>query len=265
MVPEAWNVEHNRLHHYHLGENKDPDLVQRNLEFLRDMKVPTALKYPVVAALASVWKWFYYAPNTYKELELSRLRKEGKEIPSEMKPTDAVTVLNLLLPKDASQKASQQVVKPADFFLKALGPFFFSRFVLLPAPLLLIPGVGPTLFGHAMANLLLADIVTNIHGFVTIVTNHAGEDVYTFDDEVKPKTGSFYVRQIVGSANYATGTDLVDFSHGWLNYQIEHHGTYRRKWRRAVDLSLVSNSVFPCTRSISRPVHVAVSKGRSTA
>ena len=26
MPPEAWNVEHNRLHHYHLGEEKDPDL-----------------------------------------------------------------------------------------------------------------------------------------------------------------------------------------------------------------------------------------------
>ena len=31
------------------------------------------------------------------------------------------------------------------------------------------------------------------------------------------------MRQIVGSANYATGDDVTDFSHGWLNYQIEHH------------------------------------------
>jgi len=27
----------------------------------------------------------------------------------------------------------------------------------------------------------------------------------------------------MGSVNYKTGTNLVDFSHGWLNYQIEHH------------------------------------------
>ena len=47
--------------------------------------------------------------------------------------------------------------------------------------------------------------------------------MYTFDDAVKPKTGSFYVRQIIGSVNYAAGTDPIDFSHGWLNYQIEHH------------------------------------------
>lgn len=76
---------------------------------------------------------------------------------------------------------------------------------------------------HAVTNLLLAEMLTNVHGFITIVTNHAGDDLYKFDDEVKPKSGSFYVRQIVSSANYATGSDLVDFSHGWLNYQVEHH------------------------------------------
>ena len=48
----------------------------------------------------------------------------------------------------------------------------------------------------------------------------AGEDLYTFDDAVKPNTGSFYVRQIVGSTNYPTGSDPVDFSHGFLNYQV---------------------------------------------
>ena len=47
--------------------------------------------------------------------------------------------------------------------------------------------------------------------------------MYTFDDEVKPRSGAFYVRQIVSSANYAMGSDSVDFVHGWLNYQIEHH------------------------------------------
>jgi fatty acid desaturase len=27
----------------------------------------------------------------------------------------------------------------------------------------------------------------------------------------------------MGSVNYNTGSDLIDFGHGWLNYQIEHH------------------------------------------
>ena len=35
MLPEAWDVEHNNLHHYKLGESGDPDLIERNLTSLR--------------------------------------------------------------------------------------------------------------------------------------------------------------------------------------------------------------------------------------
>ena len=66
MLPEAWNVEHNRLHHYHLGEQADPDLVERNLAFLRTKDMPLFVKYLTVLALMPIWKWFYYAPNTFK-------------------------------------------------------------------------------------------------------------------------------------------------------------------------------------------------------
>lgn len=57
MQPEAWNIEHNRLHHYRLNEGKDPDLVQRNLDFLRDSSRPLALKYLTVAMFLPIWKW----------------------------------------------------------------------------------------------------------------------------------------------------------------------------------------------------------------
>ena len=224
MQPEAWNVEHNRLHHYRLNEGKDPDLVQRNLSFLRDdQEMPLALKYATVALLIPVWKWFYYAPNTFKELQVNKIMQQGQQLPKHFKPEDALTVRSLLFPSNPAEHAAVQVVKPHEFFTKVLGPFLLARFVLLPAPLLAIPGVGPTLFTHAIINLVAAELLTNVHAFVTIVTNHCGSDMYTFDDAVKPKTPSFYVRQIVGSANYATGTDPIDFSHGWLNYQIEHH------------------------------------------
>ena len=223
MQPEAWNVEHNRLHHYRLNELSDPDLVQRNMGSIRDSDSSMAVKYGIVAFFLPLWKWFYYAPNTFKELKVQQWVKEGKELPKDLKEKNSVTVLSLIAPKTPSERALREVVNPAEFFGKVLGPFFMARFVLLPAPLLAIPGVGPTLYVYALANLFLAELLTNIHAFITIVTNHAGEDLYTFDDAVKPKTPSFYVRQIVGSANYATGTDLIDFSHGFLNYQIEHH------------------------------------------
>lgn len=71
-MPEAWNAEHNRLHHYHLGEDLDPDKVERNLSFLREMNIPKMLKYAVALALMPIWKWFYYAPNTFKELQITK-------------------------------------------------------------------------------------------------------------------------------------------------------------------------------------------------
>lgn len=221
MSPEAWNVEHNRLHHYRLNEGSDPDLVQRNLGFLRDGNTPMPLKYAVVAFFLPVWKWFYYAPNTFKELQIAKFKQEGKPLPNEVDLQEQATIVSFFS-NDEKSKNLRQVVPARDFFAKVLAPFFVARYVVLPAPLLLIPGAGPTFFAHAMVNLILAELLTNIHAFVTIVTNHAGEDLYTFDDAVKPKTSSFYVRQIVGSANYDTGNDVTDFWHGFLNYQIEH-------------------------------------------
>ena len=38
MLVEAWNLEHNQLHHYYLGETRDPDLVEVNLRMIRDLK-----------------------------------------------------------------------------------------------------------------------------------------------------------------------------------------------------------------------------------
>lgn len=182
-----------------------------------------AQKLAYVTMLMPIWKWGYYAPNTFKEVQVNNYRQQGKPFPENFDADAPVTVNTLFFEQSPLAKATREVVNPMEFLTKVVGPFFMARFVLVPAPLLLVPGVGTTLFTHALVNMVLADMLTNIHGFVTIVTNHAGEDLYTFDDAVKPKTPSFYVRQIVGSANYATGSDLIDFSHGWLNYQVEHH------------------------------------------
>lgn len=37
-----------------------------------------ALKYGIVAFLMATWKWFYYAPNTYKELVIAEMRRKGE-------------------------------------------------------------------------------------------------------------------------------------------------------------------------------------------
>jgi len=68
-----------------------------------------------------------------------------------------------------------------------------------------------------------SEILTNIHSFAIVVPNHAGEDIYRFETPVKVKSDEFYLRVVIGSANFKTGLDANDFMHGWLNYQIEHH------------------------------------------
>lgn len=157
----------------------------------------------------------------FKELQINeKYWREKISLPEGFDPLEAVTLKDLLNPNDEKAKISRKVVKPVDFFQRVLAPFLFCRFFLLPAPLLFVPSIGAALFGHAIANLAVAEMATNIHSFITIVTNHAGNDLYKFDDEVKPRSGSFYVRQIVSSTNYDYGSDIVDFSHGWLNYQI---------------------------------------------
>jgi len=74
----------------------------------------------------------------------------------------------------------------------------------------------------AFGIIVLAEIFANLHSFLVIVPNHTADDIYQFSTPHKSQ-GEYYLRQIMGSVNYNTGSDLIDFSHGFLNYQIEHH------------------------------------------
>jgi len=218
MMPEAWNVEHNNRHHYNLSEIEDPDLVENNLRDLRDMDAPLVFKYMYVAVAACTWKWLYYSPNTYKELKLAKWRREGKKIPDGVIPSDAVTVKSLIM-------ESNPFYSLTEFLMVVVGPYLLIHFFILPMPLMLVgQHLGrEDMYMNAVKNLFLAEILTNIHGFVAVVTNHAGDDMYRFREGCRPFSGSFYLRQVLASVDFAYGTDLVDFLHGWLNYQIEHH------------------------------------------
>ena len=103
---------------------------------------------------------------------------------------------------------------------EALLPYALFKFGLYPLPFLVL---GRDAYTNALACVLLADVVANVYAFVIIVTNHCGPDLYRFESPVQPSSGEFYVRAVVGSANFRTGTEAIDFSQGYLNYQIEHH------------------------------------------
>ena len=79
------------------------------------------------------------------------------------------------------------------------------------------------MYNSAVKNLFYAELMTNAHAFLAIVTNHAGNDMYRFREGCRPYSGSFYLRQVLASVDFWTGSDLNDFMHGYLNYQIEHH------------------------------------------
>ena len=175
---------------------------------------------------------YYYAPNTYKQLKIQQLRKEGVEV-SEAFAHEPFTLPVALFGLDECRKLR---TGPLDFMRRVMGPMLLLRFFALPAPLLL---AGAPLYWAAVANLALADALSNIHSFIIIATNHCGKDMYKFENSVKPRSGSFYMRAITSSANFRTSNgvrpdgvarkvhghraDLNDFFHGWLNYQIEHH------------------------------------------
>ena len=201
IPPAGWDHEHNNLHHTRLGESADPDLVEENLAWLRSSGLPAPIRYALLLVMAASWKWIYYAPSTVQE----QLVAEGSS------------------PQRRSLK-DWRVYSPTHPDGRALIfgsylPYALVQFVLMPG---LLAPLGPLAVASAATNSALAELLTNLHTFLIITTNHAGEDVYAFEDAPTDRR-DFQLRQILGSVNYRTGSDLNDFLHGWLNYQIEHH------------------------------------------
>lgn len=209
--PDAWREEHNLQHHYRLNEEADPDLVERNLIWLRDSRLPRWLRRALVPFMAMSWKYVYYAPSTLEALARAQQRREGGpalDLAEALRARWSERGLWSFLP-----------VVTARLWLRSWGPYFLVNFLVLPA---LFAPLGWWAVASVLINSALAEALTNTHAFVTIVPNHAGADLYRFEGRTRGR-GEFYLRQIVGSANYRCGTDTVDLMSGWLNYQIEHH------------------------------------------
>jgi len=200
IKPDAWAYEHNIMHHYHLGEEDDPDQVERNLQWLIQSKIPMWLRYVIVYAFTATWKFTYYAPNTLRILENKKLKEQDKR-----------TITDYEL--------DPRTKNGLELWMEYYLPYGIIKFMVFP--MLFLPfGVQAVL--NAFIIILIAEIFANIHSFLVIVPNHSAEDIYMFSEPSKSQ-GEFYLRQIMGSVNYNTGTDFIDFMQGFLNYQIEHH------------------------------------------
>jgi len=200
IKPEAWAFEHNIMHHYHLGELDDPDNVEKNLEWLHAKKMPMLFKYIIVYGFAAFWKIAYYAPNTLRILD-NKQRKATND------------------PRSTKYQFSPFTKNGRELWLQYYLPYGVFQFVFLP--LLFLP-LGIMAVINAFILLLIAEVIANIHSFLVIVPNHSAEDIYQFSTPHKTQ-GEYYLRQIMGSVNYHTGSDFIDFLHGFLNYQVEHH------------------------------------------
>ena len=200
IKPEAWEYEHNIMHHYHLGEDDDPDNVERNMQWLTQSRTPMFLRRLFIYLFAFTWKFTYYAPNTMRILENKERRKKKLE---EIKDYN-------YLPFNALGKK---------LWRESYLPYSIVHFIIIP--LLFLP-LGLQAVKTALIVMLMAEAYNNLHSFLVIVPNHSAGDIYQFSEPHKSQ-GEFYLRQIMGSVNYNTGTDLLDFAQGFLNYQIEHH------------------------------------------
>jgi fatty acid desaturase len=199
IVPANWAVEHNLLHHYHLGTDNDPDIVWRNSQFIRELKAPKAVRYALAIGIACIWKPFYYAPNTVMEARFHRRLS-------------------------ASNRIGWRVWAPItaegrELWLRSLLPYALFKFAVVPA--LFFP-LGPAAVFAVFANSVLGELVANLYSFAMIGPNHTGEDIHLFSDSAKGR-GDFYLRQILGTVNFRRGGDFTDFVYGGMNYQIEHH------------------------------------------
>ncbi|MBA2664398.1 MAG: fatty acid desaturase [Bradymonadaceae bacterium] len=204
MIPEAWVYEHNVLHHSYTGEEDDPDLIERNTEVLHNPSLPYPLRYTILGLLAVTWRSTYYAPNTMRTwldrpAERKRRAKElGKTV-------------------DQSELADSEL--QWQLWKRCYAPYAALNFALLPAAYL---PLGPWSAFSALCNSLMAEAVTNLHTFCVVGPNHTGDDLYRFADRPASRA-EYYVRQVIGSVNFDTGSDPIDYLHLWLNYQIEHH------------------------------------------
>ncbi|MCA2206293.1 fatty acid desaturase [Nocardia rosealba] len=185
-----WRRAHNYSHHTYTNVlGKDEDLGFGILRMTRDEAwEPKHLVQPAAnLLLAATFEWGIALHDLGIEKELAGV--PTKQLMSEPN-------------KDFARKAGRQVVKD---------------FVLFPA--LTGPAWKSTLKANATANL-----VRNLWAYAVIFCGHFpdGAEKFTIEQLDGETQGEWYLRQMLGSANFKAGP-VMAFMSGNLCYQIEHH------------------------------------------
>ena len=188
---DQWRHGHNYLHHTFTSvRGVDHDLGYRILRIEPEQRwSPWTLLQPVYAAALALF--FEYGVATH-DLDLPRYVTR----PEERTDEDRAKVRGI------ARKIGRQALKDYVLF-----------------PLLAGPAAAYVLAGNVVAN-----IVRNVWAFSVIFCGHFPDGTRTFPpSSLEGETrGAFYLRQIMGSANFEGGR-LLHFLSGHLSHQIEHH------------------------------------------
>ena len=187
---DQWKHSHNFVHHKYTNViGKDNDVGYGILRVTRDEKWhPANLGQPVYNALLAAF--FQYGVALH-DLDFAALRKGEKKL------SVAKAQARQIFRKIGRQTLKDYIVFPA-----LTGPQFVS-----------------TVTANAMANLM-----RNLWSYTVIFCGHFPDGAEKFtEDELENETPhEWYLRQMLGSANFHAGP-LMAFMSGNLCYQIEHH------------------------------------------
>ncbi|GAB05869.1 putative acyl-CoA desaturase [Gordonia amarae NBRC 15530] len=185
-----WKHSHNYIHHKYTNVvGMDDDVGYKVLRVTRDEPwEPRRLFQPIAnLVLASTFEWGI------------GLHDIGlREVIDGTKPRDE----GIAKVKEFGRKIFHQVGKD---------------YVLYPAL------TGPN-FTHTLTANLTANLVRNLWAYVVIFCGHFpdGAEKFTVDTLEHETQGQWYLRQMLGSANFHAGP-VMAFMSGNLCYQIEHH------------------------------------------
>jgi NADPH-dependent stearoyl-CoA 9-desaturase len=188
---EEWKRTHNYEHHTYTNVlGKDHDIGYGLLRMSENQKwEPRFLANPVLAViLHSFFQHFVAVQNLKLEDYLIYKTKTKEQLKADFKPM--------------WKKMRKQLAKDYVLFPVLAGPMLPFVFV-----------------GNVLANL-----TRNIWACAVIFNGHFPEDVEQYPESVleNETRGQWYVRQLLGSANFSGGK-LMHIMSGNLSFQVEHH------------------------------------------
>jgi linoleoyl-CoA desaturase len=188
---EQWKHSHNYLHHTYTNViGKDKDVGYEILRVTSDQKWhPVNIGQPVFNTLLML---LFQHGVAIHDLDIEGLLRRDIEDPEEFRAKL----------EQVGRKMRKQMGKDYVLFPLLTGPFFLT-----------------TLTANMAANL-----VRNVWSYAIIFCGHFpdGAEVFTEEQLADETQGEWYLRQLLGSANF-TGNRLMHVMSGSLGYQIEHH------------------------------------------